>query len=485
MFADAFTAAFRIPNLLRDLFAEGVLSSAFVPTFAERLRTRGAAEAVRLANIVIGAVLVVVGAVALVGILLAPQIVGLLAPGFDDVSGKTELTVLCTRIMFPFLPLVSLAAVAMGQLNAQERYGAPAMASALFNVVAIVGGFAMWLGGLQGDAAAVGWSICTLLGGAAQLAVQLPPLRRTGWRFRPSIDWKDPGLVRIGRLMAPATLGLAATQVNIFVNTSFASHVPGAVSWLQYAFRLMQLPIGVFGVAVATIATTRLAARAAERDMAGLRSTFESGLRLVAFLTLPCTAGLIALRKPIVRLIYQHGAFVAEDTAATSDALLLYAAGLYCYAAVKVAAPAFYALDRTRVPVIASISAVSVNIGLNVALFSVLSWRGLALGTALGACVNCAVLVAAFGSLTERLDVRGLAAQLGSVLVASAACGVAAFFVVAGLEAALGTESVAARIAAVGAGVAAGAAVYGIVCRALRIAELDEVFALVRRRRRK
>src|SRR5690606_27390121 len=343
-----------------------------------------------------GAVLVVVGGLTLLGMLFAPWLVDAMAPGFAGVEGKREITVLCTRIMFPFLPLVSLAAVTMGQLNAQERFGPPAFASALFNVVAIVGGAFRSVAGAHDEQAVIGWSVFTLLGGAAQLLVQVPAARALGHRFRLLLDFADPGLRRIARLMGPATVGLAATQVNLFVNTIFASQVEGAPAWLSYAFRLMQLPIGVFGVAVATIATAGLARRAAERDLEGMRQTLGQGLRLVAFLTVPAMFGLIALREPIVRLLFQHGRFLAEDTVATAWATLGYAVGLYAYAGVKVVAPAFYALDRARLPLYASVSAVAANIAFNVLFFPVLSFRGLALGTSIAATLNFAVLLLAF-----------------------------------------------------------------------------------------
>src|SRR5690606_9192610 len=317
-FADAFVVAFRIPNLLRDLFAEGALSAAFVPTFTDTLKNQGRERAIRLANLVIGAILVVVGSLTLLGIFLAPWIVDAMAPGFGAVEGKRDITILCTRIMFPFLPLVSLAAVTMGQLNAQERFGPPAFASALFNVVAIVGGAFLFWAAAREEQAVIGWSIFTLFGGAAQLLVQVPAARELGHRFRLVIDFADPGLRRIARLMGPATVGLAATQVNLFVNTIFASRVEGAPAWLIYAFRLMQLPIGVFSVAVATIATAGLARRAAARDLEGMRSTLGQGLRLVAFLAVPSMLGLVALREPIVRLLFEHGRFRPEDTIATA-----------------------------------------------------------------------------------------------------------------------------------------------------------------------
>lgn len=484
-YADAFVVAFRIPNLLRDLFAEGALSSAFVPTFTDYLKNKGREQAIRLANVVIGAVLLVVGLLTLLGMIFAPELIALIAPGFSDVSGKRELTELCTRIMFPFLPLVSLAAVAMGQLNAQEKFGPPAFASAMFNLVAIGGGAFLFLAGFREEEAVIGWSIFTLLGGAAQLGVQVPALIRTGFRPAVVLDWAEPGLKRIARLMGPATIGLAATQLNIFVNTIFASQVPGAPAWLNYAFRLMQLPIGVFGVAVATIATTSLAKRAAERDLAGMQTTLASGLRLVAFLTVPSMIGLAALARPIVRLLFEHGRFLPSDTDATAWATLMYATGLYAYAAVKVVAPAFYALDRSRVPLFGSFAAVAANIVLNVTLFPILSFKGLALGTAAGATINFLVLVIVFRQLTGGFDGKGLSIHLFKVLVAAVPCGLAAMGINGWLESLLGHESLFSRVVAVASAIAAGGMVYLVLCRLLRVAELDEMVGFLKRRRRR
>ncbi|MCE9635932.1 MAG: murein biosynthesis integral membrane protein MurJ [Planctomycetes bacterium] len=485
MVSDAYQVAFRIPNLLRDLFAEGALSAAFVPTFTDRLKNESREAAFRLANVVIGAVLLVVGLLTIVGIAIAPGIVHLLADDFAKTPGKFELTVELTRVMFPFLPFVSLAAVAMGQLNAQERFGLPALASATFNVVAIAAGVGLHFAKLDPRDAVLGWSVATVLGGLVQLLVQVPALRKTGFRFRPRIDLRDPGLRRIAMLMAPATVGLAATQLNIFVNTSFAAGVPGAVSWLNYAFRLMQLPIGVFGVAVATIAATRLAHAAAAKDTAGMSATLSHGLRLVAFLTVPCTIAFIFLAEPIARLLFEHGRFRPSDTVATAAALVPYATGLYCYSAVKVAAPAFYALGRTRVPLVASLSAVAANVALNFALFPIYGYPGLALGTALAATVNFAILVIAFHRTAARLDARPLASHLTRVLVASCVCGGAALAADRGVESLLGIERLIPRLVAVAAAILTGVVTYGLACRLLRIAELDEFNAMVRRRVRR
>ncbi|HET9594906.1 MAG TPA: murein biosynthesis integral membrane protein MurJ, partial [Anaeromyxobacteraceae bacterium] len=419
VWSDAYIAAFRIPNLLRDLFAEGALSAAFVPTFADYQRNRGAGDAFRLGNLVLGLVLVVVGALVLLGIGLAPQIVAVVAPGFGEGGA---LTVRLTRIMMPFLLLVSLAAAVMGMLNAQLRFTAPALAPALFNVGSIAVGLGLWAAGAGPEAAVVGWSIGTLFGGFLQLVAQVPSLRATGFRFRPRLAGAlaEPGMRRIGKLMAAAVVGLSATQVNIVVNTIFASHERGAVSWLNYAFRLMQFPLGVFGVAIATVAGAGVAQKAAARDLAAVRETMGSALRMVAFLNVPSAVGLVVLAEPIIALIYQHGRFAPSDTAATAQALVCYAIGLYGYSAVKVFAPAFYALDEARVPVLGSILGMASNVALNLALYPVLGYRGVALGTSVAVMVNFAVLALAWRRRHGGLGASGVGRQLARVAAASA-----------------------------------------------------------------
>lgn len=495
-FADAFVAAFRIPNLLRDLFAEGALSAAFVPTFAKVDKEEGRAAAYALANRVVGAILVVVGAVALAGVAFAEPLVRALAPGYAAVPGKLELTARLAQLMMPFLLVVSLAALMMGMLNARGSFGRPAVAPALFNVAAIGVGVGLWLAGAAPKVAVVGWSLGTLLGGAAQLAVQLPPLFADGYRIRPRLagSLADPNVRRMARLMAPATAGLAATQLNIFINTQFASAQPGAVSWLNYAFRLMYLPIGLFGVAIATVTASGLARRAAEKDLGGLKAALDQGMRHVAFLTVPSTVGLAVLAEPIVGLIYEHGRFGAQDTRATAIALMGYALGLYAYSGVKVVAPAFYALDHSKFPVIASAAAVATNLLLNLAAYRWLrsmglGYLGLAAGTSLGALVNLGVLSASFRAFTRQVEgPRGLVAQLAKVLLAAALMGAAVLLALRGFDAALAARGIDAqvgwaRLARVAGGVPLGAVLYAGLCRALRIGEMDEVLSALRRRR--
>jgi putative peptidoglycan lipid II flippase len=482
-YSDAFVVGFRIPNLLRDLFAEGALSSAFVPTFADVRRNRGEGEAHRLAGTVVALVLVVVGALVLLGILLAAPLVGLFAPGFGEQAG---LAAALTRLMMPFLLLVSLSAVAMGILNAQGRFTAPALAPALFNVGSLAVGLGLWAAGWPPERAVIGWAVGTLLGGLLQLGAQLPSLSGAGGVPRPGLTrarLADPALRRIGRLMAASVVGLSATQVNILVITIFASHEAGAVTWLQMAFRLMQLPLGVFGVAIATVAGAGMAQAVAARDLPEVRRTLGSALRLVAFLNVPSAVGLAVVAGPIVSLIYQHGRFGPADAAATAQALACFAVGLYAYSGVKVLAPAFYALDRSRVPVIGSILGMLANVALNLALYPLLGFRGVALGVSLAAGVNFLVLLLAWRRTYGGLGGAGVLPQLGRVVLASAVLAAVAWGTAAALAAALPGAGLG-RQAVVGlVPVAAGAVAYFGMARLLGIAELGELTAALRRRR--
>jgi putative peptidoglycan lipid II flippase len=481
-YSDAFRIGFRIPNLLRDLFAEGALSAAFVPTYARIQKEGGRESAFTLANRVLTVLAVLLGGVVVAAIAFALPVVSTLAPGFDDQPGKAALTVLLTRIMMPFLVLVSFAAVAMGMLNAEERFGIPALSPALFNVVTIIWAAVLWAMGLSLGQVVVGWAIGTLLGGFAQFLVQVPSLRRLGWRFR--LDWapRDPGLLRVARLMAPATVGLAAVQVNIFVNSIFASHEPGAVSWLDYAFRLLHLPIGLFGVALGTIATAGLARRAAEGDMDGLRHTLRQSLSMLAYLTVPATVGLMTLGVPVVRLLYERGRFTAVDTQATAAALLLYSMGLVGYTGVKVLAPAFYALGRPRVPLLASVSAVGTNLLVIWTSFSTLGFRAIAIGTALGSLVNSGLLLLLFQVRVGGLLGHGLFRPIARMVAAAAVMGGLSWLATAGLEHVFGTHGLRAQLVTGLVPVAAGVGLYLLLTRALGVAEADVLWRMVRGR---
>jgi putative peptidoglycan lipid II flippase len=479
--SDAFLAAFRIPNLLRDLFAEGALSTAFVPTYVSTLRNQSRAAAYALANRVMSTLTIYLGLLAGVAMIFPDPVVHLVATGFSP--QKAALCATLVRIMLPFLPTISLAVVAMGALNAEERYTAPALASSMFNLVAIAGGLVVYFIGPSPRAAVMTWAALTLVGGVAQLAIQLPPLFGLGFRPRllPDLRLRDPGTRRIATLMAPATLGVAAVQINVVINSSFASLVSdGAISWLSYAFRLMQLPIGVFGVAVGTTALTHLSRDAAQSDWASLAGTLRRGLRMVLFLTVPSMVGLALLGVPIIRLIYEHGRFSENATAQTARALTGYAVGLAAYSAVKVVAPAFYALGRTRVPLAGSVLAVLANLGWNFATFRTLGHFGLALGTSIAAIVNLLVLVVSFQIQVKNLLTRDLFAALARIVAASIVMGVAVWFLSGRLET-IASHGLAVRFLKALAPVGAGAAVYFLAARAFG---LEEAQTIVRRLRR-
>ncbi len=311
---DAFLTAFRAPNMLRDLFAEGALSTAFVTTFSKRIAQEGDESAWRLASKVATLTVVFMSGIVLLGVIFAPQVIAVLAPGFAP--EKAELTIQLTRIMFPFILLVSLAALVMGMLNAKDVFGMPAMASSFFNIGSILGGVGLcylldpqpdWRHPHFGERGLVGLAIGTLIGGLLQLIVQFPPLKRVGFHFRPDFSWRDPGVKIILGLMVPATIAASAVQVNVAVNSGFASKLgDGRMAFLNIAFRLMQLPLGLFGVAVATVTLPLISRSAAVGNKAEFSSALAHALRLVMLLTIPSAIGLIVLAEPIISLIYQH-----------------------------------------------------------------------------------------------------------------------------------------------------------------------------------
>ena len=474
---DAFNVAFRIPNLARDLFAEGAMSAAFVPTFTRRLTLQGRDEAWRLGNQLVNALLLATGVLVVVGIVFAKPLIGLLAQGYASEPGKLALTTTLTRIMLPFLTLVAVAAALMGMLNSLRRFFIPALSPAMFNVAMILSAVAlvpiMPRFGLQ---PIVGMAFGALLGGLGQVVVQRPALSREGYRYRAVLDYRDTGLREVFRLMGPGTFGLAAVQINLLVNMILATgQGTGAVSWLSYAFRLMYLPIGLFGVSIATAALPDLARHAARQELAGMRETISSGLRMMLMLNVPATVGLITLASPIVALIFERGSFTSADTAATAAALVFYAPGLLGYAAVKIAVPSFYALRDSRTPVLVSIGSVLVNVVLNLVLVRVIGYRGLALGTAIAAGLNASVLLVLLGRRLGGLDGVRIATAFGKIAVASAIMGLAVIGMEHWLSRLWPDPGLLPQLARLLTTIVSGLAVLALSSRAMRIQELDNV----------
>ena len=481
---DAFNVAFRIPNLVRDLFAEGAMSAAFVPTFTRQLTSGGKASAWRLGNNVINALLVVTGLLVILGVLFAPSLVGAFAADYASVPGKLELTVLLTRVMLPFLMLVAVAAALMGMLNALHLFFVPALAPAMFNVATIACALALVpMMPRHGWPPMTAIAIGTIVGGVAQVSVQWPLLRRQGFSYSPFLDWKQEGLRRVLILMGPGTIGLAATQVNVFVNTVLATgEGTGAVSWLNYAFRLMYLPTGLFGVSIATATVPAVSRHAARGDSQAVRGTLADGLALMLMMNVPATIGLIVLATPIVRVIFERRAFLPSDTAATAAALQFYAIGLLGYSIVRIASPTFYALGESRTPVTISIATVVVNVLLNVALVRTLGFRGLALGTSIAALFNAGALLWFLHRRLGGLEDRRVVSSLIRIVIASAVMGAAALAIDRALPVWMPGDGLAIQGARLLATIASALVVLALTAHLLRIREFQQGVALVSRR---
>jgi putative peptidoglycan lipid II flippase len=459
--ADAFFAAFRIPNLLRDLFAEGALSTAFTTTFTKTLEKEGEASAWHLARLVFSTLIFILGIICLLGVLFAPEVVHAISNGFEAKPWKFDLTVRLTQLLFPFIMFVSLAAAVMGMLNARHIFGIPASASTVFNIVSIVTGAVLacvfepqhnWLHPHFGGMAIFGWSFGVLLGGVAQLAIQLPSLWKIGFNFAGILNFRDSGLRTVLVLMIPSAIAGSAVQVNVLVNTSFASHIPGAVSWLYYAFRLVQLPIGIFGVAIATVTLPAVARQHALDDLKAFGKTVEEALRFGFYLTLPSSIGLAVVAEPVIRLIYQRGAFGSQSTAHAALALQAYTIGLAGYSGAKILVPCFYAMQPPRfdraarpglwagfshfihnVVLFTPCRVALIGIGLNLVFcfllfyYLHLGYVGLALTTGLIAIVNFLQLVHAIQKKIDLGEARDWLFFFLRVSGATFACGLTAF----------------------------------------------------------
>jgi len=389
--ADAFFVAYRIPNLLRELFAEGSMSSAFIPVFTEYQTLKSKRDAWELASAVFTTLLTIVTGITIIGIVAASGIVWLLAPGFHDEPAKLEMTTLLTRIMFPYLIFISLAALAMGILNSLRAFAAPAFSPVFFNIVII--SCAYFLSPMLPEPI-VGVAVGVVAGGAAQFAMQLPGLKLRGMLFGFRHEPGHPGVRRIGWLMVPSLLGLSVTQINITVSTVLSSFFAGGPTYLFYGMRLIQFPLGIFGVALATAILPTLSSQAARKALDELRTTLGFGLRMILFIILPAMLGLILLRQPIVHLFFEHGSFTHDDTVMTATAVLCYAVGLWAFAGVRIIVSAFYSLQDTKTPAITGAVSVGANVVFSLVFMRTLGAAGLALATALAAMLNGAILVA-------------------------------------------------------------------------------------------
>ena len=495
--ADAFYAAFRIPNLMRDLFGEGALSKAFVTTFTATELEEGEEAAWRLTSRVFNATFLLLTLITFVGILAAPAIVDLIftGKGFQEVpldssehfgfNSKRDLTVYLTQIMFPYLILVSLAAVTMGLLNSKGKFGLPASASSFFNVGSLVVGICGYYIAPNFDLhRTTGMAVGVLVGGALQFLIQVPSTRRVGFRYQFLLSFRDERVRQVMRLIGPAILGVAALQVNVLVNSIFASEGEGWLTWINRAFRLMHLPIGVFGVAISTVALPNLAKLVTEGDMEAYRRSFSYALRLMFLLTVPASIGLIVLAEPICRLIFEGGQANPLDTQQTAGALFYYAFGLCGFSVVKIATDGFYTFNDTRTPAVVSLCTVGLNILLNYLFIYRLGFdhRSLALSTSCTITLNFLALLFLLRGKSGGLGLSGIWLLLIKLAVSSAVMGGVCWWGYTQIEGWLGVESIIARLIGVFVPIGMGVVVLVAGAKLMRVRELDQLLGAIARR---
>lgn len=498
---DAYQVAFTLPNVLRDLFAEGALSAACVKVFTDTQINEGEEAANKLASLLLNVIAVVLSVVTIVGVLLSKQIVGFVASGFPP--DKAALTVTMTQVMFPFILLVALAAVAMGILNTRNVFGVPASASTVFNVISILAGlgFAYWLSGghwekpldknaipdIPAQWAIIGMAIGTLIGGAAQFAMQIPSLYKIGFRFSLAFNLADEGLKKVMYLMAPAIIGTSAVQINVLVNTLLVTHINGGRSWVSYAFRLMQFPIGLFGVAVGTASVPALSRLAVKENLIEFRRTLTDSLKLVFLMTIPSACGLIVLGEPIIRLIYERGAFSSYDVSMTAWALVGYSAGLLGYAGIKIVSPAFYALNDSKTPMTIALISIVVNAVAGYLFVRFMSnyelgHVGATMATSTVGLSNFILLAILMRRKIKHLNGREIISSFARIGIASAVMSVACWFSYQGLLKYFGNDGFILRLIEAFVPIGIGGIFFFAVAKLLKVEEVDRVYRIFARK---
>lgn len=468
LLADAFFMAFRISNLLRRLVGEGALTSSFVPIFTEEMGARTKDETRELVSSVFTLFAIILTVMAALGMFFSEGIVRVMAPGFVADPEKFALTVSLTRFLFPYMVFIGLMAIAMGVLNSYRRFAAPALAPVFFNLAIIASVFAV-----APLLVSPVWSLVigVLVGGVLQLLIQVPWLTKLGMMPRLSFRFSDPAIKRIFLLMAPATFGIGVYQLNLFVTMWFSSKLPeGAVSYLYYSGRLMELPLGIFAVSVTTAVLPTLSEQAAKKEWEGLKSSLSFAVRLVNFVTIPATVALLVMSRPIVDALFQRGEFTTFDAAGTASALYWYSLGLVPVAVARIFTSVFYSMKDTATPVWVAFLAFVANAALSFALVGPMGHDGLALATTLSSGVNCAVLFVILRRRFGRLGGKEVFSSGLKSLGASAVMGLAVYGIISAFGSGLAGE--AQRALLVGACVAAGLAAYIAASRVLGVTEL-------------
>ena len=494
---DAFYLAFRIPNFLRDLFGEGILSKAFITTFLATEAEDGEQAAWNLANRIFNLTFLILMGITVLGIVFAPAIIDVLArQDFDEMldtvdhygfDTKVELTIYLTQLMFPYLLFVSLAAIAMGLLNSKGKFGIPACASSFFNVSSLVVGISgYYLCPLAGMHPVTGMAIGVFMGGIAQFVIQVPSMYGVGFRYRPLLSLRDPRVLQVIHLVGPAVLGVAAVQVNQFTNTFFITSGSAWLTWISRAYRVVHLPIGIFGVAISTVALPQLAKFATTGKTENFRDALSYAIRLMLTLTIPAAVGLMVLSTPICRFLYERGETGALDTIGTAGVLFVYAFGLCGFSTLKIVTDGFYAYKDIRAPVIVSICAVILNICLNYLfvyreLF--LDPRAVVFSTVLTVTLNCSVLLLLLRRKVGQLGMRQVGQLTLKILVASAVMGVVCWLTNGFIEGDwLGTEGIVQRVTGVFAPIGLSLITLAGMYKLLKVSEFEDILNVFKRR---
>lgn len=481
--SDAFNAAFRIPNLFRDLFAENALSNAFVPVLTAA-RAKGREEENRFASNILNTLLLTVGLIVVLGMIFSPALARVVGLGFGEIPGKTALTARLTFLMFPFLLFIVLAAWAMSYLNTENEFFIPAVAPAFFNLFSIVVPVVLfgWFVN-RGEDPILGMAVGVTAGGFVQFLVQVPSLSRRGYAYRPHLNFRDAAFRKAMALFVPVAIGLSASRINVLVNTMLISVIPGGISWLNYAYRVFHLPLGMLGVSVGQVSLPLFSRMVNERRFEDLRRTLDDSLRLVLFLTVPTSVLIAVLARPIISVIYQHGLFTAADTRATAVMLVLYLIGAPFVSALRNLTSVFYACRDARLPMIASFISVGTNIAFNLALMGVLGHRAFPLSASIAAVVNFAILLALLPRKIGSLPAGPLAGFAVRLVLASAAGGGAAWAGAAAAARIAGT-SFWTELGAVAVCGTAGLGIFYAVCRILGLGEARDFARRLLRRGR-
>ena len=495
--ADPFYLAFRIPNFLRDMFGEGILSKAFITTFLATEAEDGEEAAWNLTNRIFNLTFLVLVGITALGIIFAPVLVDVLARdnfdrnldtlehfGFDS---KIELAIYLTQLMFPYLLFVSFAAIAMGLLNSKGRFGIPACASTFFNVSSLVVGIGgYYLCPLVDIHPVTGMAIGVIVGGIAQFLIQVPSMYRVGFRYRPLLSLRDPRVLQVVHLIGPAVLGVAAVQVNLLTNTFFITSDSGWLTWISRAYRIMHLPIGIFGVAISTVALPQLARFVTAGETENFRDALSHALRLMLVLTIPAGIGLMILSEPICRLLYEWGATVEEDTIETAGILFVYAFGLCGFSTLKIVTDGFYAHKDIRAPVMVGICAVVLNICLNYLFIYrelFLDPRAVVFSTVLTVTLNCGVLLLLLRRKVGRLGLRSLAMLVLKILIASTVMGIVCWVTNSVIEEDwLGTVGVIPRTVGVFAPIGLSLLALAALYKFLKVSEFDDILGIFKQR---